>query len=344
MWLSRLSVPAFWTSTLLWLFPWFLFLPSALLRGRGWSRKPRFGGAPSVPRSPLALAWIWSGGIVLFFTLTGSRMEYYALPAYPALSVILASAWRRFVTSGRQAGAIRVASLVVGAIGLAVVPLVFLSAASGSAALTGLVTSLDGYYREYFVSHPGASLAFGAELLRKARPFPIVLLLLGVGSLLSLRMGRRRQVFAVWVAALVPVLFLADAGMRLVASDRSQAAAASIVNRNWTPGARLVVAGDYEDACGITFYTGRPTQVLGGPGADLLFGLRRGDAPEVFLAPEDFWKTWGSSSDPVFVLGSRDLMLPGASILLETSRYRLLSSGAREASLPATACRKPPYF
>ena len=241
---SPLSVPAFWTSTLLWLFPWFLFLPSALLRRRGWSRKPRFGGAPSVPRSPLALAWIWSGGIVLFFTLTGSRMEYYALPAYPALSVILASAWRRFVTSGRQAGAIRVASLVVGAIGLAVVPLVFLSAASGSAALTGLVTSLDGYYREYFVSHPGASLAFGAELLRKARPFPIVLLLLGVGSLLSLRMGRRRQVFAVWVAALVPVLFLADAGMRLVASDRSQAAAASIVNRNWTPGARLVVAGD----------------------------------------------------------------------------------------------------
>ncbi len=308
---TPLSVPAFWTSTLLWLFPWFLFLPSALPRRRGpWSRR-------------LTLVWIWSVGIMLFFTLTGSRMEYYALPAYPALAVILASGWRRFMTSGRRAIAILAPSLIVAGIGLAVVPLVFLSARSGSVALTGLVSSLDGYYREYFASNPGASMVFGQELLQKARPFPIVLLLLGTASFLALRMGRRRHAFGLWVAGLVPILGLADAGMRVVANDRSQRAAATIVGRNWTPGARLVVAGDYEEACGITFYTGRSTQVLGGPGADLLFGFRRGDAPEVFLAPSEFLETW-ESPDRVFVLGNRDLTLPGATVLLEGPRSRLL--------------------
>jgi 4-amino-4-deoxy-L-arabinose transferase-like glycosyltransferase len=308
---TPLSVPAFWTSTLLWLFPWFLFLPSALpRRGGRWSRR-------------LALVWIWSVGIVVFFTLTGARMEYYALPAFPALAVILGSGWRRFMTGGRRVSAIRSPSLIVAGIGLAITPIVFFSARHGSAALTGLVSNLDGYYREYFASHPGAAMVFGTELLRMARPFPIVLLVLGVTTFLALRMARGRHAFALWVAGTVLVLGLADGGMRLVANDRSQRAAAAIVDRDWAPGARLVVAEDYEEGCGITFYTGLSTQVLGGPGPELLFGYRRGDAPEVFLTPDAFLKEW-ESSDHVFVLGGRNLTLPGATVLLEGPRCRLL--------------------
>jgi 4-amino-4-deoxy-L-arabinose transferase-like glycosyltransferase len=316
---TPLSVPEFWTSTVLWLFPWFLFLPSALSRRGGrWDKG-------------LALPWIWTAGILLFFTLTGSRMEYYALPAFPAVAVILASGWRRSLASGRRSLALLAPSLIVAGLGLAVVPIVFLSASNGPAALLRLISNLDGYYREYFVSHPGAAMIFGTELLRKARPFPIVLLLLGAMSFLSLRAARGRQAFAMWAVGAVLVLGLADGGMRLVAEDRSQRAAAAIVRRNWEPGAHLVVAEDYEEGCGITFYTGRSTQVLGGPGAELLFGYRRGDAPEVFLTPDAFLKTW-ESSDRVFVLGGRDLMLPGATVLLEGPRARLLWRGECEAS------------
>jgi hypothetical protein len=111
--------------------------------------------------------------------------------------------------------------------------------------------------------------------------------------------------------------------MRLVGEDRSQRAAAAIVERDWTSRARLVVAQDFEEGCGITFYTGQSTQVLGGPGPELLFGYRRGDAPELFLTPDAFLKEW-ESSDRVFVLGGRDLTLSEATVLLEGPRCRLL--------------------
>jgi len=308
---TPLTVPAFWLSSLLWFFPWFLFLPAALPRRRGrWSRG-------------LFLAWIWAIGILVFFTLTGSRMEYYGLPALPALAVIVGAAWRRFVICGRRSAAVRLPSLLAAALGLVLVPLLFLPAKSGLSALTGLVSSLDGYYREYFVSHPGASMVFGLELLRSARPLPVVLLLLGASTIVALARSRRRQAFALWVAGMVLILGMADGGMRLVAQDRSQRAAAEIVERNWTAGSRLVVAGDYEEACGITFYTGRSTQVVGGPGADLLFGFRRGDAPDVFLPPVSFLEEWDSPGR-TFVLGGRDLSLPGSVVLFEGPRSRLL--------------------
>lgn len=319
---SPLSVPAFWISTLLWLFPWFLFLPAAIpRRGRRWSRR-------------LALAWIWTGVIMVFFTLTGSRMEYYALPAFPAFAVILGSAWRRFMIRGRRAAAMLVPSFIAAAVGLAAAPLVFFSAKNGMSALASVVSSLDGYYREYFVSHPGAAMVLGNELLRLARPFPIVLLLLGIATFLALRMGRPRLAFALWVVGAVPILGLASGGMSVVTLDRSQREAAAIVGRQWAPGARMVVAGDYEEACGITFYLGKPTQVLGGPGSDMLFGYRRGDAPEVFLSPDAFRTAW-ESSDRVFVLGGRDLTFPGATVLFEGPRSRLLRNGGGAAGSSA---------
>src|SRR5260370_41461194 len=137
-------------------------------------------------------------------------------------------------------------------------------------------------------------MVFGAELLQRVRLFPIVLLLLGATTLLALRAERRRLALALWVAGAVPILGLADGGMRLVAEDRSQRAAAAIVRRNWAPGARLVVAEDYEEGCGITFYTGEPTQVLGGPGPERLFASLPGGGPGDFLTPNRFSRLWGS--------------------------------------------------
>jgi hypothetical protein len=88
--------------------------------------------------------------------------------------------------------------------------------------------------------------------------------------------------------------------MRQVAKDRAQRTAAAIVDRLWAPSARLVMAEDYEEGSGIMFYTGQSTQVLGGPGADLLFGYWPGDATEVFLTADRFLKMRECSDPPIY--------------------------------------------
>src|SRR5207253_11204175 len=45
----------------------------------------------------LALPLAWSVWVLAFFTTSASRLEYYALPAFPALTVIVAAYWRRAI-------------------------------------------------------------------------------------------------------------------------------------------------------------------------------------------------------------------------------------------------------
>ena len=77
----------FWLLHLAWLFPWSVYLPEALR---------------SLPtRAPLdraaktrLLAWCWAGFLLVFFTLSTTQ-EYYSMPAYPALALLIGDALTR---------------------------------------------------------------------------------------------------------------------------------------------------------------------------------------------------------------------------------------------------------
>ena len=79
------SVPllTFWALVLVWFFPWTAFLPAAFVENRK-SSEPRQGALVK-----LALAWIVV--ILGFFSVT-DRLEHYALPVLPALSLLVAGA------------------------------------------------------------------------------------------------------------------------------------------------------------------------------------------------------------------------------------------------------------
>jgi 4-amino-4-deoxy-L-arabinose transferase-like glycosyltransferase len=78
-------LPGFWLFLFIWLLPWGLLLPEALYR---------FWVATASPdqarRGRLLL--IWAVIIMGFFSLSSTRIEYYSLPALPALSLVLG--WR----------------------------------------------------------------------------------------------------------------------------------------------------------------------------------------------------------------------------------------------------------
>jgi len=84
--INPFSVKEFWIFLVIWLLPWTLLLPQALYRFWGEIRS-RSGGMEQG-----SLLLIWAGVILGFFTLSSSRIEYYSLPALPALALVLG--WR----------------------------------------------------------------------------------------------------------------------------------------------------------------------------------------------------------------------------------------------------------
>ncbi|MHB8068227.1 MAG: ArnT family glycosyltransferase [Desulfobaccales bacterium] len=76
----------FWIFFAIWLMPWTMLLPEALYRF--WRETGPRGAALAQAR----LLLIWAAVILVFYTLSSSRIEYYTLPALPPLALVLG--WR----------------------------------------------------------------------------------------------------------------------------------------------------------------------------------------------------------------------------------------------------------
>ena len=83
---NSFTIAGFYVFLFIWLMPWTFILPSALYRFWPATRPGREVGAAG------RLLLIWVAVILGFFTLSSSRIEYYSLPALPALALILG--WR----------------------------------------------------------------------------------------------------------------------------------------------------------------------------------------------------------------------------------------------------------
>jgi len=194
--------------------------------------------------------------------------------------------------------------------------------------IISLMTLLDSVYREYFASHPEASFAAARECLRLVRPFAVLTFLLGVASVLASRLPRPRLGFSIWLAGAVGLVWFFELGHDLAAPDLSQRDLVPIIRELWEPEAHLVIWGTYEDYSGVSFYTAYPIRVLDGARGDLLFGYRKGDAPELFLTNEEFKQLWAANSR-VLVVGDRSLNIPGAILLAEGPRSVLVTNRPR---------------
>ncbi|HET8548185.1 MAG TPA: glycosyltransferase family 39 protein, partial [Bryobacteraceae bacterium] len=101
--------PLFWLLHLLWLFPWSVYLPQVFrLSYRPVDRAGRMR----------LLALCWAGFVLVFFTFSTTQ-EYYSMPAYPALALLLAcgagcqpAAGRQPARAARAAAAICLAAVV----------------------------------------------------------------------------------------------------------------------------------------------------------------------------------------------------------------------------------------
>jgi 4-amino-4-deoxy-L-arabinose transferase-like glycosyltransferase len=173
--INSFSAIGFWLFLGIWLMPYTPLLPSALWRF--WQET-----GEKAPR-PESLLLIWPIVILVFFTFSSSRIEYYSLPALPPLALILGWRLRRYLET-REDRAPLWSLLVIALLGLTVLfllPYLQEICAGNRREFAGMFGLIAPIARPVPLLVPAVALAgFFAGLARRRR------LLLGCYALLAL--------------------------------------------------------------------------------------------------------------------------------------------------------------
>ncbi len=264
----------FWLFHLLWLFPWTVYFPAA------W--KLSYRGADRASRVRL-LALCWAGVILLFFTFSTTQ-EYYSMPCYPALALLLGSA------IDSEDRVLRIGTKV-----LAVVSTIALAAI---VAILWLVRGLPtpGDISVALSQNPDLytlSLGHMADLTLRAfaylrLPLAMAGLALTVGAVAAWR-----RAVPVAAIAVMMILFFHAARLALVVFDpylSSRPLAEALLRQ---PPGRLIMGDQYYTFSSVFFYSNRRGYLLNGRVNNLEYGSYAPDAPrDVFIKDADLTRLW----------------------------------------------------
>ena len=266
----------FWGLHLVWLFPWSAFLVRAVaLPYRGADRASRL--------RLLAVCWI---AIVIGFFSFSTRQEYYSMPAYPALALLIGSA---MAESGERAWKIgvRVAGTIAA---LACIAIFGLYWASLGYATPGDISQALSQNADAYTLSLGH---MGDLTLRSFAYLRVPLMVAGIATALGavgawVFRGER----AALALAVMMVLFLQAARLALIAFDPYLGSYPLADALNHAPAGKLIVDDAYYEMSGVFFYTNRTALILNGRRNNLEYGSYAPGAPRVFIGDAEFVRLW----------------------------------------------------
>lgn len=283
-----------WAAHLVWFFPWIAFVPCAW---RGRPSPPALQNTADQMAQARLMSGIWAAVIFGFFSIvTGSRMEYYSFGAWPAVALLIGSGLARAEAVGD--GRLPRLQGTLAAVGvLAATVLATLLWVSRDVSNAGDITSLLSRHPTDFYRVSMATLfdltpqAFAALRL----PAAIAGVSLGAGLLIAWMWRRRHREWAATVttaATMTVFCFAANLAFQTFEPRLSSRPLAEQVRPLIAPTDRLVVYGEFEQACSFSFYLGRPAWVYNGRYNGLEFGSHYPDAPQIFLDDARFAALW----------------------------------------------------
>jgi 4-amino-4-deoxy-L-arabinose transferase-like glycosyltransferase len=268
----------FWLFHLIWLFPWSVYLPAVA--------KLDFKPADRAGRTRL-LALCWIGFILLFFSFSTTQ-EYYSMPCYPALALLIGCALAsdgRLLAYGTRAAAI-IATLCCAVIAI-ILWLVRALPAPGDISVA--LNQNPDIYTAYTLSlgHMGDLTLRAFAYLR----LPLALAGLGllIGAAGTWKSSGRRAVPAI---VLMMVLFFHAARLALVTFDPYLGSRPLAEALNRSPEGRLIVDDQYYAFSSVMFYANRRALLLNGRINNIEYGSYAPGAPDVFLDDQQFARLW----------------------------------------------------
>jgi hypothetical protein len=297
----------FWLFHLLWLFPWSVYFPAVA--------KLSFKPTDRAGKTRL-LALCWTGFILVFFTFSTTQ-EYYSMPCYPALALLLGSAmavggeWIRYGTR-----------FLCGIFVVAAAAVITLFALSWNLPTPGDISAA-------LSAHPGAyklSLGHMEDLTIASFAYLRLPLLLAAVAFLSGAIGTfratgRRAFFATAVMAIV---FFQAARIAMAAFDPYLSSRPLAETLRRAPPGQLIVDHHYYTFSSVFFYTNRSAKLLNGRFNNLVYGSYAPSAPNVFI-DDDQWKEMWLQPDRCYLVITENAV----SRLEKLVDLRLLTVAAR---------------
>jgi len=267
----------FWLLHLVWLFPWSVYFPAAA--------RLSFKPVDRAGRTRL-LALCWIGFVLIFFTFSTTQ-EYYSMPIYPALALLLGSAMAMNGNWVRRGT--RVLAIVCGA------------AAVAAFAILIHVRQLPapGDISSALIHDPKVnSLSLGHMLDLRMGSFAYLrfpLLLAGIAFLVG-AIGTLKAIGqkAFWAATLMMVLFFHAARVAMEVFDpflSSRPLAEALLR---SEEGTLIAEGHFYDFSSVFFYANRDGYLFTpyNRRLNLEYGSNAPGAPQIFLDDDQFKHLW----------------------------------------------------
>ena len=317
----------FWLLHLVWLFPWSVYLPAIA--------KLSFKPTDRAGRTRL-LALCLAAFVLIFFTFSTTQ-EYYSMPCYPALALLLGSAmamggdWIRHGT--------RLLSVIAASAGLVTLTLFF---------LTRNIPA-PGDISQALSQHPGSyklSLGHMQDLTLPSFAYLRVPLLVAavafcIGALATWIWTSQRAFLA---AVLMMGVFFHAARLAMAVFDpymSSRPLAEEILK---SPEGTLIVDHHYYTFSSIFFYINRTALLRNGRFYNLEYGAYAPGAPDVFIDDSQFTNLWLKPERSYIV--AKQSAVPQLESLVGAERLNLVAASGGKVVLTnllvATSRSEPP--
>ncbi len=269
---------AFWLLNLAWLFPWSAYLPAAA--------KLSYKAVDRAGRTRL-LALCWAGFLLLFFAFSTTQ-EYYSMPLYPALALLLGCAMAEegkwIAISTKTLAVIATIAALMAGMALFVVRHVPTPGDISSA----LQQHPDAYTLS--LGHMGDLTVQSLAYLRLPLAIAGIAFLVGAVGAWVLR-GRR--VFLALAAMMV--LFFQASRLALVDFDPYLSSRPLAEALRHLPDGPLIIDGAYYPYSSVLFYANKDALLLNGRVNNLEYGSYAPGAPRIFIDDSQLLQVWSGT-------------------------------------------------